>query len=613
MIESIETLEETTPNNDLVNYKDELLNPRSISKIHDQSGREELVTLAKETKHEKDDIGFSILEKEKSLEELRVLLDLNKKEKSQTAEDLTRREGNIYVKLKNALGMADERVRDLSKRIEDISLVGENLSAEVSQLKSNLEEMISRQKELPSSKELLDAYYEQVENTPLTNEEKRRLLKPEVLSELSMEEYVLLWKRLNPYFCSHVTRQGFRDHSGMMWHSSGLLDFHGGFESVLQDELLLRPPLAVRGLKHRDMESVEAWMDSWVLQAEDKNSALDRLDRSLHATLGAPAYPDMTSVHFATQIVADSHYGGEKNNEVFFIYPTDFLASQFDFAFHGDQKNFKEPQNEISWNDVFVWSSSVENPGVSINAGVVFLPRSTLVDRYTGSKYSSEILIENGVEKRVMTEDPVLIEKFKSWGDAILNDSNSDIVKEFHTYNENRNYYSREWMRDSLLSNISLGLLSLGFSNDAAETLSVEILSKLYSKNDFDAESLQDLIRKSGANWQRAKDTVTAKEYWEDFFAKNPGIKPKHVVYYDGSPTSAVYKFQQENGIGGADTSKEEGNLLGFDDRHILLGKNVSSSNSLDKWNLDPRCMRGHDELLALGKEIIERRYSNNS
>src|SRR6185503_4609999 len=97
-------------------------------------------------------------------------------------------------------------------------------------------------------------------------------------------------------------------------------------------------------------------------------------------------YPDKIAVHFAAQMVADQFYGGERNNEVFFVYPSDFIASQHEYAFNGWEKDFTKPQSETKWNDVFVWPSNLENPGISVDAGLVFLPDHTPVDPETGSK-----------------------------------------------------------------------------------------------------------------------------------------------------------------------------------------------------------------------------------
>lgn len=104
-------------------------------------------------------------------------------------------------------------------------------------------------------------------------------------------------------------------------------------------------------------------------------------------------------------------------------------------------------------------------------------------------------------------------------------------------------------------------------------------------------------FKDSSAKYKRAENTITAKEYWEDYFSKNPDLKPKHIIYYDGDPTRAIYKFQQKNGIGSADTSRVDGQLLGFDDHHVT------------DMRSDPRANAGHQELVDLGNRIIKEHF----
>ena len=100
--------------------------------------------------------------------------------------------------------------------------------------------------------------------------------------------------------------------------------------------------------------------------------------------------------------VGDNFYGGERGNEVFFVYPSDVLASQNDYSFNGWQKDFTKMQSEDKWNGVFVWPQDMNNPGISVDAGVVFLPGNIPVDPETGSKYASALKTVESEEKRVM-------------------------------------------------------------------------------------------------------------------------------------------------------------------------------------------------------------------
>lgn len=210
---------------------------------------------------------------------------------------------------------------------------------------------------------MLRAYYETMKSIPLSQEEKKKFLQPEILSKLTTEEYISLWRRLNPYFLSHVTRQGFRDHNAMIYHSAGLQEFHQGFTSILDDQKIIRPPIALGdGLIMRDDASIKKYIER-VFKADTEGEAKELLQQMLHFTwASAPQYPDITAVHFAAQMVLDDYYGGEKGNEIFFIYPSDVVASQNNYAFNGWEKDFTIPQSEKKWNDIFVWPSTLENP-----------------------------------------------------------------------------------------------------------------------------------------------------------------------------------------------------------------------------------------------------------
>ncbi len=535
-----------------VQIRNELINPRIITKKTDQEGRTSLLDSAKKAKNEEERI---------------------KTEVHLTETALQNRQENVFVKLKQKLKIPDEKTVEMQVQ---------------------LLELHTAQDQLPNRKEMLDAYYEKASETPLTNQEKRDLLKPEVLSQLSTEEYIDLWKKLNPHFLAHVTRQGFRDHNAMFYHSAGMQEFHNGFLNIINDEKQLRPPLALEGLKNRDEATVQMFLSKWVLQAENEEEAKTRFNDLLHWSLAsAPKYQDSTAIHFAAQMVANGYYGGERNNEVFFIFPSDVLASQHSFTFNGWEKDFTHPQSEDKWNDVFVWPNTLEDPGVSIDAGITFLPEREQVDPNTGSKYASEIKIVDGKEKRVMVENTELKDKFMNWSKTLT--ENSLIVKKAQEYYVNRN----EMTKYEFHGLCEQELMNLGFDQDSMVTFLPSFRQRLLDWNEnVTEEHYRQLFDESSARWKKAESTIPAKDYWENFFSKNPTLKPKHIVYYSDFPTNAVYKFQQENGIGRADTSKTEGQLLGFDDHHVTDIEN------------DPRADRGHQELIDMGNTINKEHYA---
>ena len=585
--------------------KRNLIDRRAISKKHDPAGRETTAATVLSVKDKIIAIRKTIAGKETVLlqkEQKSAELDSRKTEKVLT---LDKQLETIIVRFKKALRIKDEKTAELQVEIITIENELDQLATQAGQIRQELEGLTQEQAKLPDPKKLLDAYYEKMETVPLSNEEKRELLTPEVLSSLSMEEYTALWRRLNPHFLSHVTRQGFRDHYGMMSHSGGREVFHDGLVGVLADKKMLRPPMAIsNGLLARDEDSIRTYLEGWVLQAENKDDADERLFASLNNSLAAaPNYPDKTAVHFAAQTVLDGFYGGEKNTEVFFLYPSDFLASQHDFTFNGSEKDFTQPQSDDTWNDVFVWPPTVNDPGISIDAGVVFLPTNAPVDAATGSKYDSKIVTVEKGEKKEMVEDEKFVNQFIQWAASLT--EGAPLLASFKEHYRNTSEPNKKRQFYDVLRN---ELAVLGFCGEAVADLSSTIAKRLYmvgrlqldQSTDLE-EEMRELIRQSGANWKRAENTISSKEYWETYFTQHPEQRPKHVVYYDGDPTGAVYKWQQENNIGRADVSKTEGKLLGFDDRQVTDMKH------------DPRAYKGYDEMVAMGKKIIAEHYDRKA
>lgn len=430
----------------------------------------------------------------------------------------------------------------------------------------------------------------------LSNEQKRQLLKPEVLAALSTEQYIDLWKQLNPYFLSHVTRQGMRDHSAMVYHSSGMGEFTNGFKNALLDQKLIRPPYALGPLQERTEDAVREWLGSWVLDESTEQKALDKLDKLMNFNFGAaPKYPDKTAVHFATEIVADQYYGAESGNEVFFIFPTDTIASQYDFAFNGKEKDFTKPQSETKWNDIFVWPQTVTNAGISIDAGFVFLPKSTLVDPQSGSKYASEFVEIDGKEMRVLIEDPEMVRKCIDW--FISLDANSHIMQSLEALKSQTNYYVRESQSAQILTALQREIIGVGVSSETAAKAAEELFNEISWRQEVPEQVLESIFKGAGVQYQRPQNAVPAQEYWENFFAYDESLRPKHVVYYDGSPTNAVYQFQQEHGIRQQQPVVSEDKLLGFADRHVT------------DMEQDPRANKGKEELLATARKIITEHY----
>lgn len=589
--------------------KQALFDPYLISKAHDKEGRTSLASKVRQYRHtswalrenitEKEDIVTRITQQEYALSARRAdkLLEL----------DIRAQE--LLVRLKKMLKIGDKTASGLEREIAAMTPELELLSDQSLKMIVELQTLKKNEEDIPNPKRLLDAYYEKMERVPLSNLEKRELLRSEVLEELSMDEYVALWQRLNPYFLSHITRQGFRDHSGMIYHTAGSQEFHNGFVEMMEDGKQLRDPMAVRGgLRARDEVSVKQFLDSAdIFDAEDEENAKKRFINRLNATWGAmPRYPDETAVHFAAQIVADDYYGGERDNEVFFIYPSDFVASQHHFNFNGGA-DFTRPLSSTNWNDVFVWPSG-EDSGISVDAGIVFLPEDTLVDSETGSQYASEVKTIEGDKQRVMIEDDTLVSAFVEWALKLNNESLA--VKAYKYYCAVSYPEDTEGALRTCFDSIKKEMVQLGFDEKVAARLGRYLMradhlgayvdhGRLDSSNVTHQDTARRWLISASANWKKAENAISSKEYWERYFAQHPEQKPQHIVFYSGDPTTAIHEFQRKHGIGQSDTSDGEGRLLGFSDMRASF---------MDK---ESRAWAGYDELLELGHKIIAEHYNS--
>ena len=89
-------------------------------------------------------------------------------------------------------------------------------------------------------------------------------------------------------------------------------------------------------------------------------------------------------MHLAVEDVADSFYGSERNNEVFFAFPSALIASQYEFA--GNLAEVEMDGYTDSYNNDQYVFPDIEK-GLSIDAGIAFIPKDAKVDFKTGSKY----------------------------------------------------------------------------------------------------------------------------------------------------------------------------------------------------------------------------------
>ncbi len=217
------------------------------------------------------------------------------------------------------------------------------------------------------------------EQLEFSTDDVRRFFSEEFLSRLDVDAYAKLMRRFPSEMITHVTRQGVRDHAGGAFHTTGLNTFSDGFVNILRARRLH----SLLG-KCTTQEMKEGAVVAYLTQEDckTKEEALSWIRSMTNAeSQGTPGvYSDDTAIHVATEHVADNLYGAEHGNEIFFAFPSIFIAANY--AYSGNLTK----SDESYWNDQWIWTQ--EHRGIPIDAGIVFIPAATRVDPTTGSRYA---------------------------------------------------------------------------------------------------------------------------------------------------------------------------------------------------------------------------------
>lgn len=432
-----------------------------------------------------------------------------------------------------------------------------------------------------------------------TPEQKEQMLTFENMESLPMEDYLELWRHLNPFFVTHVTRQGVRDHAGMIYHTGGLGDYHSGLTAMLSDNKTLRTKAGANyglmpGFTENDVEkALDTMVDSEMLATMTPEQIVNQTP--MNATFAsAEPWPDQQAVHFAQLTVLDDLYGGETGNEVFCVFPTDIIASQCKFGGHMGNLSTAHVKRERKWNDIFVWPKDGKIP---LDAGLVFLPKSQMVDRKTGSKYSTvESTDENGEKILVPEKDEERISRFKEWFiNATVESPEIAAIRQ----NGDNSLLTQKLREIGIPEKCLEEMVEYGNAYTFVKAVEDGRFGFMYLPSDEKQEqmtpdeiadySIRAYLASRYADLKEADDTVSAQEYWGQYFNEHPDEKPAHIVYYDGDPSTAVKEFLKAHGIlrekkrydsrefsddeqsitSEGDSSGRDGNMLGFDKHYV--------------------------------------------
>jgi len=433
-------------------------------------------------------------------------------------------------------------------------------------------------------KELSQFYRDQEDSwaeLPFTKEDIVENFKAENLAQMPLQDYVTLLRRFPGEMVTHVTRQGIRDHLGAVNHWAGMAKYWNGFTKILEDGKQ-RSMFGILLAEHGEEEAIAKFLG--LNECSNKLEAVAKLDDMLAQGMNAHgSFADFTSVHFATEEIADQHYGAEKGNEIFFAYPSAMIASEYYFS--GQLSKADGGYHNNQW----VWSKEAD--GIDINAGLVFIPGGALVDKENGSRYNLDEKQEPSFNKalfeelKYVTENPEFKELCKDLLVHFEQGLSLTEVEELDQYKGAKKVLENKFGPNSQLIKavFNYRFLSALISADTTEIGTDDEIN-------FISSSMKD----AGVFYELAHNPVSSREYWEKYFINNPSKKPSKIIYYDGDdPTKAFRSWKTKNRI----LNRASDFALGF------------SENSLDLTRTDNPLVGKGERFRSLAMDIIEKRF----
>jgi len=451
---------------------------------------------------------------------------------------------------------------------------------------------------LQEAKVMLSNFYkgqkEKWTKSEYTKEDITKYFSEENLASLSLEDYALLLKRFPREMVTHVTRQGIRDHIGMLYHTAGEGAYADSFMKMVEDGRL-RSPLGVYLVEGEKEQAIARFLHLDNFQS--KEEALNYLATLTEARQGVPgSYADRIAVHFATEEVADCYYGSEKGNEIFIAYPSIYIASQYYFS---GQLN---KGGGDYWNDQWVWAN--EERGMDLNAGLIFIPEEAKVDRKTGSRYE---LDENrnpvkNSEYQAAFRRVVDSADFHGFANQVM-EITGKLTQHWDAPNlsrENRELSEKlKPFRQRLEQEFGIVDRRLQFAIfDYHNLHNLDFQKKNQEEggeNPFNSVDsiIEGALRREGILFFEAKDKISSKEFWGAYFAENPTKRPSKIVYYKGAdPTTALWQWREEQGIDKKARDKD----VGFSERHIERSA--------------PQAIAGLNRFKILAEKVIEDHFA---
>jgi hypothetical protein len=423
-------------------------------------------------------------------------------------------------------------------------------------LEARLAEVAGEKKEdlIKKTQEQFEAELAKVlEESPLTPEEQEKYLSEEAMSAMNLEDYLILLQRLSGNFVTHVTRQGVREQS-FMYHSQGLGEFTNSFVDVLRSGKL-------QSMLSSSESGPVSFTDKWLLQMigyyqdekgmseEDVVEQIwDNMLKSEFTDRGANMPADKSSVHFAANDILSGLYGAERNYDIYFYYPSEFIAYNYNH-YRRNGPGFDSTLGEDQqYNDIGVWN---EGRGMPIDAGLVCIPEDVPVNPETGSQY------ELGADKKP-SPNPEMV-KHLEW--IKQNESEAiNLVKELQELKKKEKGHA---VPDNARE---LGT-RLGFTSD-------EVFKQFWDSEVYYGNLPETTVRwayeKTNNSLLRSREIVSSKDYWNSFFDKNPEMRPSKVLFYERNRKFVTHGVSEKSNpykdLSGKGRFTKVGDLPNYDD-----------------------------------------------
>lgn len=249
--------------------------------------------------------------------------------------------------------------------------------------------------------EYQEKFNEIMASCPLSEQEREEYLNTENLEKMSLDDYLVLLKRLSGEAFYHATKYGIRE-SHSITNRFNHIEKEGQFVDSLSPILADGKIRSMLSTIISNEEKINRIINPILLKSlKESGASLEETADVLVTTYYNTNHPiDKESVHMSYGKELHEMYGGEKGYPIYFYYPVEYILQNDFFYSHRAGKieigsgNFKNQRDiNLPHNDFEIFNFG---EGVPINAGILCIDGKIMVDSKTGSQY---LLDEDGRPK----------------------------------------------------------------------------------------------------------------------------------------------------------------------------------------------------------------------